>query len=178
MEEHFPALLAYVRLHADPMIRQNESCADVVQSVCREVLEDAASFEYRGIAPFRKWLFQRVLTKLIDRKRFYLGQKRDVRRARPLGELCTQSGLEQLYASICSPSEAAIANEDIARLERAFARLPEDYRQMITMSRLLGMTHAEIAAELGRNEGAVRVLLHRALARLGLVMHADEAGDP
>lgn len=47
---------------------------------------------------------------------------------------------------------------------------------MITQARLLGLSHAEIADEMGRNEGAVRVLLHRALIRLGRIMTRDESG--
>ena len=48
----------------------------------------------------------------------------------------------------------------------AFAQLPEDYREVITLSRVVGLSHGQIASQLGKSEGAVRVLLHRALARL------------
>ena len=43
---------------------------------------------------------------------------------------------------------------------------------MIVAARLFGPSHAEIAAEMGRIEGAVRMLLHRALAHLGTRMLA------
>ena len=44
-----------------------------------------------------------------------------------------------------------------------------------SQGRIFGMSHAEIAEELGREIGAVRVLLHRALVRLGRLMHEDSA---
>jgi RNA polymerase sigma factor (sigma-70 family) len=47
---------------------------------------------------------------------------------------------------------------------------PENYREVITLSRVVGLSHREIGEQIGKNEGAVRVLLHRALARLGRLM--------
>jgi RNA polymerase sigma-70 factor (ECF subfamily) len=73
-----------------------------------------------------------------------------------------------------TPSELAIKNEELAALEACFEQLPEDYRQVIVAARLLGQSHGEIAADLGRNEGAVRMLLHRAMAKLARLM--DERG--
>ena len=61
--------------------------------------------------------------------------------------------------------------------EAAFAELPKDYQEVISLSRLYGMSHDEIAEELGRSAGAVRVLLHRALVRLGFLMHESRADD-
>ncbi|MBK8976560.1 MAG: sigma-70 family RNA polymerase sigma factor [Planctomycetes bacterium] len=175
LAEHLPALLAYVRLHADPLIRQHESCTDIVQSVCREVIENMDSFDYRGVVAFRSWLFIQVKSKLADRRRHHLAQKRDVRRQQPLPAQGSHSGLEALYASLCSPSLEAVAQETIERFERAFDLLPEQYREVITLARIVGLGHAEIAARLGREQGAVRTLLHRALARLGRLMDTSGA---
>ena len=41
---------------------------------------------------------------------------------------------------------------------------------MLTSFKLLGMSHAEIGRELGKGEGAVRMILHRALARVGRLL--------
>ena len=67
----------------------------------------------------------------------------------------------------------AIADEDMERLRDAFTELSDDHRQVITLARVVGMSHAEIADEMGRSEGAVRVLLHRALVRLGWLLSAE-----
>jgi RNA polymerase sigma-70 factor (ECF subfamily) len=177
LERHYPALLAYVRLHAEAVIRQHESCADIVQSVCREVLEDEelGRFAYQGEPAFRKWLFKKAMYKLVDRKKYYLAQRRDPHRVQPISQIDSRTGCEGVYASLCSPSGTAIAAEDIERFERAFALLSEDYKHVITLSRLVGMSHRDIASEMGRTEGAVRVLLHRALARLGILMQEARA---
>lgn len=174
LERHLPTLMTYVRLHASPVVLARESCSDVVQSVCREVLGSAEHFEYRGEAPFRKWLFQKALSKLMHKRRYWLREKRDVSREQPIPDPgdAGDGAASEVAASFCTPSQIAIRREDLEQLERAFARLPDDYQRVITLSRMIGMSHAEIAAELGRAEGAVRVLLHRALVRLGwLIAH-------
>lgn len=163
---HLPQLRAYVRLHSDNLVRERESCSDLVQSVCREVLEDMSGFEFRGEAPFRKWLFQKALSKIVDRRRRWLADSRDPAREATKGA----SEVSGVYGSFCSPSQVAIGNEAMERLESAFDQLPDDYRQVITLHRLIGMSHKQISAEMDRSEAAVRVLLNRALVRLGLVL--------
>ena len=173
LQQHLPALLAYIRLNSDALTRQHESCADVAQSVCRDALADLAGFEYRGEGAFCNWLCKRALAKLANRRRHYLALKRDVGRERPLAAADSQAGIAALYASLASPSEAAIASETVARMERAFDRLTDDQRQVINLARVVGLGHDEVAAEMGRSEGAVRTLLHRALAKLGRLMDLD-----
>ena len=59
-----------------------------------------------------------------------------------------------------------MAGEQAERIERAFQGLPPDYREVILLSRIVGLSRAEAAREMGRSESAVRNLLHRALAQL------------
>ena len=174
IEQNLPALLGYVRCRIDPVIRDHESCADIVQSVCREVLEAEEKFDYRGLPAFRKWLFTKALAKLMDRKRFYLAEKRNPERELRVSSFTAGTKIEGLYASLCSPSQAAVAKEDIERLERAFDKLQEDYQEVLRLAHYVGMSRAESAVEMGRSVGAVRVLLHRALGLLGLLMHEEE----
>jgi RNA polymerase sigma-70 factor (ECF subfamily) len=157
--QHLPRLRAFVRVHTNATVRNHESCSDLVQSVCREVLAGAAAFRYQGDGPFRAWLFRTALNKILERTRHLTAQKRDVRRE------TTQSAID--YGSLPgldpSASQLAAASELGERMERAFDGLSDDHRQVIALSRIVGLSHAEIAAEMGRAEGAVRVLLSRAL---------------
>ena len=167
LERHLPQLVAYIRLHAGPWLKERESCADLAQSVCRDVLEDLDHFEYRGEPQFRKWLFQKTLSKIADRYRYYKAGKRD---GNPVGD----SALEQAPAAFASPSQIAIQNEDLERLEEAFQYLSEEHRQVITYSRIVGLSHAETAAEMKRSPQAVAALLYRAMARLAWLMNEQE----
>ena len=165
LAQHLSGLRAYVRLQAGPAVRARESCSDLVQSVCREVLGDLDGFEYRGEAAFKAWLYKAALHKVIDRNRHWHQPKRDVGREAIFSD-GGDAALAQAYRSVASPSRAAMAREDLERVEAAFDQMPDDYREVLMRSRVLGMGHREIAAELGRTEQATRKLLSRALARL------------
>lgn len=134
-----------------------------MQLVCREILEDArGGFEYRGKGAFLRWLFSSALSKLRDRHKFHQRQRRAPdREGGRLDDLPSVA-----YSTLISPSRDAIGREAVERLERAFDQLPEQYREVITLARIVGLSHAEIAEQMGRTPGAVRTLLGRALARL------------
>jgi RNA polymerase sigma-70 factor (ECF subfamily) len=57
-------------------------------------------------------------------------------------------------------------DEDLDRLRGTMDRLPERYRTILALHFQQGLSHAESAEVLGLSRGAVRVLLHRAVARL------------
>jgi RNA polymerase sigma-70 factor (ECF subfamily) len=177
---HLPALTAFVRLRLGSLIRANESCSDIVQSACREVLEHADRFQFKGEPQFRHWLFTTALRKITDRQRYYLAGKRRPPLAKtPAPEGSGDDGLVDCYAAaLPSPSQEAIKNEDIEKLERAFDRLPKQDREVVILARIVGLPPAEIAKETGQTAGAVRVRLSRALTKLAVLMReAPEPGD-
>lgn len=171
---NLPMLEAYLRLQAGAAIRQKESLGDLVQSVCVEALRDLPKFEFRGEPQFRHWLCKQALHKIVNKREFYGAQKRDIARevhaARPESGDSGCDPLLQCYATMCTPSRDASGREQLARFERAFDQLPADYREAITLQRLLGMDYADIAAAMARSEGAVRNLVYRGLARLSALL--------
>ena len=143
-----------------------------MQSVCREVIQGADHFEYRGVAAFKGWLFTAALRKIIEKNDYYSAQKRDVAKNVPL-QNSSAEGNEHLlaaYSGICSPSRAAQAHEELERVERTFDQLPDEYREVITLARIAGLSHAEISQKLGRSEPACRQLLKRAMVRLAVLL--------
>ena len=171
LEEHLAGLRAFVHLRLGRALRAKEESQDLVQSVCREVLSELPHFEPRADATFRDWLFKTAENKIRDRWRHWQREKRSVAREVELdltenedASVCSD------LATLCTPSRHAAGREEVARLERAFCELPPDYREVIVLARLRGLTHAQIAERLGRTELATRTLLSRALARLALAM--------
>jgi RNA polymerase sigma-70 factor (ECF subfamily) len=157
------------------MILARESSADLVQSVCREVIQDLDRFSFASEAAFRHWLYTTAERKILDRARYWRRAKRDAGREVDLGkcEVGFEERLLESYGSLCTPSRDAIAREQLARVERAFERLPEDYRQVVLLSRIVGLSQAEIAQEMGRSIDSVRNLLFRAMARMTSLLGAD-----
>jgi len=175
LQRHLAELNAFVRLRVGPGIRSRESSLDIAQSVCREVLGDLERFEYRGEGSFRNWLLLRAEHKIRDRGRFWSREKRTARREVALhgSEEEERSVLEQLR-SFFTPSRDAVAREELEGLERSFAELPEDYRRVIVLSRVVGLTHEEVAREMERSPNATRTLLSRALARLAVAIERGQ----
>jgi RNA polymerase sigma-70 factor (ECF subfamily) len=60
--------------------------------------------------------------------------------------------------------------EDARGLRLALERLPDDRRQVVVLRFVDGLSAREIGAVLGRSEGAVRVLQHRALRDLAEIL--------
>jgi RNA polymerase sigma-70 factor (ECF subfamily) len=169
LQRHLEGLRNYVRRNISPGVLAKESSSDLVQSVCREVLANVEQFEYRGEDAFRSWLYQAALRKLIDRQRYYNAEKRELAREAPPPPSHELSGeaASVLAASLAaSPSSEAILNEEVQRLERAFAQLEDGDRRIIHLVYVRGFSHAQVAAELGLSEVASRKQLSRALARL------------
>ena len=169
LERHLPGLRSYVRRNISPGVLARESSDDLVQSICREVLQNVDAFEYRGEAAFRSWLYQAALRKMIDRHRYYCADKRDPghETERDLeAELSTEAGTPLTTTSAGSPSSEAILHEEMQRLETGFASLSECDRAVIQLVYVRGLTHSEAARELGCSEVASRKQLSRALARL------------
>jgi RNA polymerase sigma-70 factor (ECF subfamily) len=173
---HLDDVRAFIRLQVDVRVRQREAVSDFVQSACREVLEGLPRFEYRGPESFRAWLFTTVLNKVREKHVFHRAQKRDVAREAPPAP----SVSNDIYSSLCSPqaspSQHAIGTELSERIERAIDQLPEDQRQVLLLSRVVGLSHAEIAERMERSELATRSLLSRALVRLLAVLE-QRTGD-
>ena len=162
LAQHLPALRAFVRLKAGPSLLAKESCSDLAQSVCRDVLENAERFRFGGEAEFRKWLFTTAMRKIADRAEHWRAAKRNPALERDGLDEEELVGLAHLY----TPSAHSAAREELRRVEDAFTELAPEKQEVILMARLMGLSHAQIAGELGKSEGAVRTMLSRALAEL------------
>lgn len=162
LTDHLPGLRAYVRLKAGLLTHARDGESDVVQSTCRAVLEQAANFQHQGEGRFRRWLYTTALRKILDKHDFNTAARRDARREAGGAD----AELLAVYRDFCTPSRVASAHEQLDRVEQAFAALEEDQREVVLLSRIMGLSRAEVADAMGRSEASVRGLLHRTLTRL------------
>jgi RNA polymerase sigma factor (sigma-70 family) len=178
LEEHLPRLRAFVRLRTNQAIRARESCSDLVQSVCREVLQEQARFEFQGEAAFRNWLYTAALRKIVSRDRHWHAQRRDVGREQsPASDSGVGRDILDAYATVTTPSMLVVRKESEAAFEAAFDTLSDEHREIVTLNKLVGLSHQEIAEQLGKSEEACRQLLRRALVKLEIALekHSRES---
>lgn len=173
LEQHLPGLRAFIRLRAGERFRAKESSSDLVQTVCREVLQHVDRFQYDGEAGFKQWLYTTALRKIMDRHRYYGRDKRNIERDIGSPAATDDAGLVDAYATFHTPSRDAMLKEEIGRVESAFDELPDDYREVITLHKIVGLSHREVAEQMGRSEEAVRKTLSRAMARLSRILRAQ-----
>lgn len=115
-----------------------------------------------GASTFRVWLFRIARNVVAERRR--------TRRRRPEAPLEAAAGVPDAT----DVERTAIARTEAAAAWRAIHRLGPDRRRAVVLRFVHEMSTREIAAVLGRSEGAVRVLLHRALRTVARELDGNE----
>lgn len=170
LAHHVPGLRGYLRRNAGPLAAGRESVGDLVQSICREVLEHVADgrLEYRGERAFKEWLYRAALIKVLNRQRFWKAEKREAGKQRPLVDDADR-GVTPPVASDPSPSQGAADRERLVVLESAFHQLDTEQQAIIFLAYVEELSHKEIAERLGIGESHSRSKLSRAIARLARI---------
>ncbi len=177
VERHLPALRTFVRLNLGPVVRSKEAVSDIVQSAARELFETLDGFTFRGDDAFRGYLCRVAANKILEKKRYYLAQRRDTGREEHI-DPAEYEQLEELDADSNprSPQRIAMRREELARLQELFDGLDERDRRILSMRKVFGISAAEIARELEIGESTVRWRLSEIMTRLALRLR--EPGAP
>lgn len=170
LRRHLSWLKLLARLEIDTRYRGKFDESDVAQQVMLEAVRDIPQFRGRTEAEFATWL-RRILAHVLAHEfRRYRGtQKRDITQEVSLEQTLQHSSQrlgDVLAASVSSPSHQLLRNEQELLLADVLSRLPEDYREVILLRNLEGLSHDDVAERMGRGVGAVRMLWVRALAEL------------
>lgn len=150
--------LAQVYSFAYYELRDHHEAEDVTERTFLSALAGLGRFDERarpadgeGASTFRVWLFQIARNAIAERRRS--------RRRRPEAPL----GAADTLADPLDIEAVAVRNDEAGAAVRVISALPDDRRRALILRFVDEMTTREIAGILGRSEGAVRVLIHRAL---------------
>ncbi len=163
-------LTLLVRMQMGSGLRGKCDPSDIVQQSLMEAWRSAAAFRGSTEAERTAWLRQIVAHVLAHEIRRYHGtRKRDVGRELSIEKSLARSSqkLDAVLASrLTSPSQQVAKREQLVHLADTLEKLPADYREVILLRNVEGLSHAEVAERMGRQEGAVRMLWVRALKSL------------
>lgn len=163
-------LLLLARLQVGMKLQGKVDAADLVQETFLEAHRDLGQFRGTTEKELIAWLRQILATNLANLIRHYYGtQRRDMNLERELADELNQSSrvLDRgLIAAEESPSQQASKREQAVLLADALRQLSDDYREVIVLRHLEGLTFPEVSKRMGRTEDSVKKLWARGLARL------------
>ncbi len=146
---HFDRIYSYLHLS----VGNRHDAEDLTTQTFLKMLEAIGRFRWRS-APFSAWLFRIAHNLAMDHFRAR-------RRVQAEDEVPEPAGGEE-----SSAEEQALDSLGRAGMLELIERLSAEQRQVLTLKFLFGFVNAEVAGILGKSEGAVKSLQHRALASL------------
>ena len=146
---HFDRIYSYLHLS----VGNRHDAEDLTTQTFLKMLEAIGRFRWQSV-PFSAWLFRIAHNLAIDHFRARRRVQAEDEVPEPL-ETVESSAEDQAMDSLGQAGMLALIE-----------RLSSEQRQVLTLKFLFGFANAEVAGILGKSEGAVKSLQHRALASL------------
>lgn len=148
-EYYFPKVYRYVATR----LASSQDAEDVTEEIFLRVITNLQGFSWRGL-PFGAWVFRIARNEVVSH----------VRRQKTRG--ATAPLTEELRATDQDHVLAVEMEMTLEVVREAAGRLPEAQRQVIALRFGAGLSVAETAQALKKTENNVKVLQHKAIARL------------
>ena len=146
---HFDRIYSYLHLS----VGNRHDAEDLTTQTFLRMLEAIGRFRWQS-APFSAWLFRIAHNLAMDHFR----SRRRIQTEEDVPEL---PGSEE-----SSAEDQALDSLGQAGMLELIEQLSAEQRQVLTLKFLFGFANGEVAGILGKSEGAVKSLQHRALASL------------
>jgi RNA polymerase sigma-70 factor (ECF subfamily) len=136
---------------------------DITSTVFVYVLEKIDGFTWRG-AGFAAWLFRIARNDVLD---YFRRQGTGAR------EIAFPDEMLERPSGVLVEDQAETASDE-QRLLVAIAQLSEEQRQVVLLKLMLNFSNKQVGEVLGKTEGAVKALTHRALLALRKELEKQE----
>src|ERR1041385_1008410 len=146
---HFDRIYSYLHMS----VGNRHDAEDLTTQTFLKMLESIGKFRFRS-APFSAWLFRIAHNLAMD-------HFRAARRWQPEEEVPEPPGQEELSAE-----DEAMHSIGRASMLELIDELSPEQRQVLTLKFVFNFGNGEVATILGKTEGAVKSLQHRALVSL------------
>ena len=157
---HYEGVYTYVYCR----VNNTHVAEDLAAEAFLRALEGIGSFQFRGV-PIAAWLY-RIAGNLVN-DYFRVQARQDVV---PLQD--------ELLPTASNPSDIVERQFTYRRLQESLHELTDEQRQVVLLRFVQGLDIKDIAYVMGKPEGAIKSLQHRALSTMGryLGKDSDEAG--
>jgi RNA polymerase sigma-70 factor (ECF subfamily) len=151
-------------------IRSKLDSMDLVQDAFVLALQDLEDFTYKDEGDFLRWLSKIVENRIRDNVKKLHADKRNIRKEVLLHNRAPTTGksfagaLEPIVTT--TPSVIVSKGEDLDKLEKAINKLTPEYREVIILKKIEGLSYKEIGNKLGKSSDAVGMLVSRAMISL------------
>jgi RNA polymerase sigma-70 factor, ECF subfamily len=147
-QKYYPKIYNYAFMQ----MGDAQASEDLASDVMLKMIESMHKYTFRGL-PFGAWVFRIARNRLIDLHR----------RRRRRGEVDLSGTLSSALASPQVLAERALER---GQIQVALKHLTDEQRQVIVLKFIQGFDNRSIGQIMGRSEGAIKSLQHRALASL------------
>jgi RNA polymerase sigma-70 factor, ECF subfamily len=163
-------VLWIIRLRMGAELRSQLESMDLVQDVLMSALKDLGNFTYKTEGDFLRWLWGIAENRLRGHLQRLHANKRDIRKEvrlndyRPTVEDSFVAALDAVDTT--TPSVIMSKREELDKLATAIDALKPEYRHVVVLTKIEGLSYKEIGDRLGKSSEAVRKLVSRALEEL------------
>lgn len=180
--EHFRSYLKLIASHEiGSKLGAKLDASDIVQDTFLDAHRYFENFQGESVTQFTAWLRTVMAGVMANNMRRYLGTKaRDIRLEKQLAADLDNSAAmlsELLVASVSSPSQNIMRDEQTIQLAKAMANLSLDYQSVLTLRHIEGLTFPQIASRLNKTVDSVEKLWLRAIVQLRKSFTPQEQTD-
>ncbi len=159
-----------IRLRMGAELRNKLESMDLVQDAFISALRSLENFTYENEGDFMRWLSKIAENRIRDNLDRLHADKRDIRREIPLNNYrqVNQDSFVRNFEPMKSttPSMIISKQEDLDKLEKAIDKLKPEYKEVIILTKIEGLSYKEAAEQLHKSPDAVRMILSRAIQAL------------
>ncbi len=159
-----------VRFRMSRELRSKLDSMDLVQDTLIHAFNGLDNFTYKNEGDFVRWLSKIAENELRGNLKKLHAAKRDIHKEVRLDNYGpTTAGVfvgSVAHNKVTTPSVIMSRKEELDKLAQAMDALKSEYREVIVLTKIEGLSYKEIAGRLDKSSDAVRKLVSRAMAEL------------
>jgi RNA polymerase sigma-70 factor (ECF subfamily) len=155
-ETYYPKIYNYAFMQMGDV----QAAEDLASDVMLKMIEAIGTYKFQGL-PFGAWVFRIARNRIIDLHR----------RRKRRGEVDLS---ETISTALANPQVLAERALERGQIQVALKHLTPEQRQVIVLKFIEGFDNRSVGKIMGRSEGAIKSLQHRALGALRRIMQPDK----